>query len=321
MMNQAVRREHQRRLELWAALQTDFGAKDIPAAMLRQLSVYGGFQGIWVDTARTSDLTSDGKGITMAVLNSGRHYPDDLSEDGIIYHYPATRRGATRDTGEIVATKHAAELGLPLFVIIGRTHTTRDVRLGWVTDWDDESKQFLIVYSESRALRQESLLDQSEAVQPLELRSDTVHFDDHNEDHDDNLPFALHSTQAGKRHLAKSRMGQQQFKFHVFKRYGPKCAVCSMRIPEVLQAAHIVPVEEDGANDARNGLVLCANHHLALDAGLFAIDPISLAVLVTESDPGREALGISETHLSPLRHQPHGEALTWRFEQWATQRG
>ena len=51
----------------------------------------------------------------------------------------------------------------------------------------------------------------------------------------------------------------------------------------MLQAAHIRPVSENGSDDPRNGLVLCANHHLAFDANLFAFDPETLEVVYKPS--------------------------------------
>ena len=52
--------------------------------MLRSALVYGGAQGIWVDKKKTTDaLTTDGHGVTVSMLHTGRHYPDDLSEGGL----------------------------------------------------------------------------------------------------------------------------------------------------------------------------------------------------------------------------------------------
>ena len=75
--------EQERRLELWGALK-NLGPNNISARSLRDLGVYGGAQGIWIDKARTGNLAPDG--LTVGLLHTGRHYPDDLSEDGLIYH-------------------------------------------------------------------------------------------------------------------------------------------------------------------------------------------------------------------------------------------
>src|SRR5262249_52488857 len=56
-----------------------------------------------------------------SILHTGRHYPDDLSDDGVIYHYPTTKRPAGRDAAEVQATKNAAALSLPIFAILPGT--------------------------------------------------------------------------------------------------------------------------------------------------------------------------------------------------------
>ncbi len=59
--------------------------------------MYGGAQGIWVDKARTGKLAENGNGVTVSLTHSGKSYPDDWSEDGVIYHYPDTHRPPGRD--------------------------------------------------------------------------------------------------------------------------------------------------------------------------------------------------------------------------------
>jgi hypothetical protein len=66
--------ERERRLRLWQEL-VERGADDLDPSLLRDLNVYGGAQGIWVDKSHTGSLTSDGGGVTVGVLHTGRHYP------------------------------------------------------------------------------------------------------------------------------------------------------------------------------------------------------------------------------------------------------
>ncbi len=67
----------------------------------------------------------------------------------------------------------------------------------------------------------------------------------------------------------------------VLHEYACQCAVCraefQLREPPgralvEAQAAHVVPVEEDGSDDLRNTLSLCPRHHWAFDKGLFTVD-------------------------------------------------
>jgi hypothetical protein len=89
-----------RRLKLWEQVSTG-NAADTDPRILRSALVYGGAQGIWVDKKTTGALAKDG--VTVSILHTGRHYPDDLSDDGLIYHYPkdapTARQGCRRSSG------------------------------------------------------------------------------------------------------------------------------------------------------------------------------------------------------------------------------
>ena len=105
------------------------------------------------------------------------------------------------------------------------------------------------------------------------------------------------------------------FRFSVFKRYGAKCAVCSVSRSEMLQATHLRPVSEKGSDDPRNGLVLCANHQLAFNAYLFAFDPESLEIVFKPGVTADE-LGITVKNLRGLVKKPHPESVAWRYSYW-----
>jgi putative restriction endonuclease len=148
MAETAIELERTRRLELMSAL-SQANVASLQPRKLRDLRVYGGAQGVWVDKALTSPATGHSDGATVAILHTGRHYPDDLSESGVIYHYPVTGRSAGRDAAEVEATKNAMRLELPVFVILPGAHSaTRTVKLGWVKDFDDTSRQFLILFGD-----------------------------------------------------------------------------------------------------------------------------------------------------------------------------
>jgi putative restriction endonuclease len=256
--------------------------------VLRQLGIYGGAQGIWVDKARTASLSPDGNGVTVSILHTGRHYPDDLSEDGVIYHYPDTDRPPARDRAEVEATKMAGRLGLPVFVILPgeRSASKRTVRLGWVEDWDDASRQFLILFGEKPPSYQP-------AAPP-------------------DAPFMLTDNRLQRFGQAKVRASQQRFRFQVLAQYGCKCAVCSITHPQLVEAAHIRGKAHKGSDDWRNGSPFCSTYHAAFDAGLFGIDPETLRIVMA---PGVSAasIGVSASRLSVLQNRPHVEALMWRY--------
>ena len=97
--------EINRRKELWKKIKS-FNDGDITPTQLRDLRVYGGSQGIYTDKLNTANYTSNGKGLTVSILHLGDYYPDELDENGILYHYPQTQRPSSRDEGEVIATKN-----------------------------------------------------------------------------------------------------------------------------------------------------------------------------------------------------------------------
>ena len=56
-------------------------------------------------------------------------------------------------------------------------------------------------------------------------------------------------------------------------KYGSVCACRDIAIETLLEAAHIIPVENNGNDDAVNGIPLCPTHHTAFDNFLFTINP------------------------------------------------
>ena len=112
-----VASERQRRLDLSHKLAPQ-NLDDVEPQLLRQLGIYGGAQGIWVDKTHTASSEAGQDGVTVGILHTGRHYADDLSEDGVIYHYPKTARPPARDAAEVQATKNAMTHKLPIFVVL-----------------------------------------------------------------------------------------------------------------------------------------------------------------------------------------------------------
>ncbi len=289
----SIQQELDRRMALWQSLSGSNAPKRAPAQTLRRLGIYGGAQGIWLDQHRTAHLTDEGTGVTVGLLHAGKVYADDLTEDGILYHYPHTSRPSGRDSLEVEATKRAGELGLPVFVITRPSpySASRDVYLSWVEDWDDEVGLFLITFG-------------------AEKPAGPAHWES------DDEPFELTAKVSTTRQEVTARQGEHRFKFLVFHRYGPRCAVCGISSLEVLDAAHLRPKNKNGSDDPRNGLVLCATHHRAFDAGLFSIHPETLVVHTRPQGPDHEALRITCPDLSHLPKRPHVDALKWAWGTW-----
>jgi len=268
---------------MWTELVAGEGVENARPHELRRVGIYRGASGVWVDKATTAAASNGGDGVAVAVLHTGRHYPDDLSESAMLYHYPSTGRPPSRDRGEIEALKECARQQLPLFVVTesdgGRK---RAIRCGWVEDWDDESAQVLVGFD----LYVSTKADEA---------------------------FELFQKRDAKRSTVLARPNQQRFKLDVIKRYGAGCAMCGLAVPELIKAAHLIAYAQGGTDQAGNGLPLCANHHDALDRGLVRIEP-ETRELVCSGGYSAAELGITESDLSHLRSQPHPRALRelWR---------
>ena len=280
--------ELNRRLELLNELSS-FPPGEIPPSGLRSLSIYGGAQGIFIDKEKTKSVSPDGLGVTVSVLHTGDFYPAELSDDGLIYHYPNTNRPISRDRNEVDATKNAMRLGLPIFVILnGRTQKFRSFKLGWVVDFDDKNEVFLIEFSDEKPVYQHIKVDDE---------------------------FRLVEEKSAKLVHSKSRPDQRRFRYDVVKNYGYKCFVCSASHPKVLEAAHIRSKGKMGSDDWRNGMILCRNHHAAFDNGLFSINPETLDVC-SISDQVRKQINLEEDKLNSLTGRfPHPDALEWKWKK------
>ena len=274
--------ERQRREGMWLQLVRDAGGLSTP----RQIGDAGirpahTGQGIHRDSAATSHLHPSG--VTLALLHTGKSYADQLSEDSVIYNYPKTNRRGDRDEHEVEATRAACELGLPVFVISGDGEKRR-VQRGYVVDHSDRTEQFLVEFGE---------------VPPTSRPSASLG------------EFSLKAPGERGRWSSSSAKRSSRFSFLVFERYGAECALCPVSVKQVLEAAHLCPVADGGSDDPRNGLVLCANHHKAMDEGLFGFDPQSTAVVWRDGcAPG--GLGMIRADLAHLAAQPHPDAVACR---------
>lgn len=84
----------------------------------------------------------------------------------------------------------------------------------------------------------------------------------------------------------------------------------------MLDAAHLKSKKHNGSDDARNGLILCVNHHRAFDAKLFAIHPSDLDICLGDKYQGLEDLQIQASSISHLKNKPHEDALRWVWKQF-----
>jgi putative restriction endonuclease len=87
--------------------------------------------------------------------------------------------------------------------------------------------------------------------------------------------------QRGPLRLVHSRVGQRAFRALVTNAYGRRCAITNENTLPVLEAAHIVPVADQGLNLISNGLLLRSDFHRLFDVGLVTVTP-EYEVIVSE---------------------------------------
>ncbi|MEA2560550.1 MAG: putative restriction endonuclease [Acidobacteriota bacterium] len=290
LQDNTIKLELQRRLNLWKELKARGGPDGISPQLVKQLGIHRGQQGVFREPKVTSLVSGNPAGIAVGVLHTGQTYADDLSEDGVTYHYPKTKRKG-RDQPEIEGMKACGELGLPLFVVITPFENSpgRNVRLGWVQRYSDEIGQLYITFSDTEQ-------------PPLPLIAG-----------EDSTPFILQAQRTFRHTKAKVRPNQGWFRFNALLQYGVGCAVCDIRQESLLDAAHICSVEHGGSDDPRNALVFCLTHHRAFDQGLFGIDPATLRIEVRSPCQSPLELAITRESIGHLRKHPHREALQWAW--------
>tara|TARA_B100000963_G_C22579955_1_gene650338 strand:+ start:353 stop:1558 length:1206 start_codon:yes stop_codon:yes gene_type:complete len=73
-----------------------------------------------------------------------------------------------------------------------------------------------------------------------------------------------------------------KFRKKVLQQHGTVCCCCNIKIENLIEAAHIIPVENKGNDDINNGIPLCPTHHAAFDNFLFVINPHDNLIIYKE---------------------------------------
>ena len=70
-----------------------------------------------------------------------------------------------------------------------------------------------------------------------------------------------------------------KFREKILKHHGSICICCGISMEKLIEAAHIIPVEDNGNDDVANGIPLCPTHHTAFDNFLFTINPTDNSII------------------------------------------
>lgn len=74
--------------------------------------------------------------------------------------------------------------------------------------------------------------------------------------------------------LTRARLHQPVFRARVLRAYDESCALCRLRHPELLDAAHIIPDGQPrGEPVVPNGIAFCKIHHAAFDRNIIGVRP------------------------------------------------
>lgn len=101
------------------------------------------------------------------------------------------------------------------------------------------------------------------------------------------------------------RLHQAEFRERVLDAYGRRCSMTGLPVPELLEAAHIMPdTHELGVAGVNNGICLSRIHHRAFDSNLIGVNP-DFKIQVSERLLGIQDGLILEGGLKAL----HGQSL------------
>jgi len=106
------------------------------------------------------------------------------------------------------------------------------------------------------------------------------------------------------------RPGQARFRMACLQRYGLIGALCGSTEDALLVACHLYPYALGGGDDARNGLILSANHHLLFDKGLIQFSDTFAVVVRRDVQQVRfRSFGVVRRSLLHLPNLPALEAV------------
>jgi hypothetical protein len=80
----------------------------------------------------------------------------------------------------------------------------------------------------------------------------------------------------------KQRRGQPEFRRKLISAYQGCCSFTGSNATEALEAAHIIPVVDDGDNEVNNGILLRADVHTLFDLGMVTVNPESMRIELSE---------------------------------------
>lgn len=202
----------------------------------RALRLTDRFAGIWKPAFLEAALTIR---TTYTAPDKVPPYADTVGYDGLIrYAY----QGTDPDAADNKALREAWRSAVPLAYFIG---VDKGVYAPIHPVW--------IVSDEPSALRVAVAVDAAQTTL---------------------LGVAESAARQYSERITKVRVHQRVFRSQVLRAYSESCAMCRLRHPELLDAAHIIPDGDPGGEPVvPNGVSLCKLHHAAFDSNIIGIRP------------------------------------------------
>jgi putative restriction endonuclease len=282
---------------------SDHGIRDVTARALNsfvfegeRLSLLQHMRGIRVISGLPAALSIR---TTYSPNPESRPYEDAEGEDG---YFRYKWRGTDPDAYDNVALRVAMQERKPLawFVGVARGRFTAVYPI-WLVGEEPNENQFVVAFDQV-------MRDDWPAGEVLVHPADTALRREY-----------AHAT-------VKRRLHQPVFRQRVLIAYDSRCALCLLRHPELLDAAHIKEDSEGGEPVVPNGVAMCAIHHRAFDKDVLGIRPdyvVQVRSDVLEEQDGptlRHALqSIHGTRISLPRaaaSRPNPALLEERFERF-----
>ncbi len=171
-------------------------------------------------------------------------YEDVQGPDGLLRYKYRGKHGPDPSHHENVALRRAYEYGLPLvWFVAAAAGAYVPIYPIWIVGDDPAQLQFVIAF------------DVAQRLVPVGDRADETQ-------------------RRYVERLTRERLHQPVFRIRVLTAYAIQCALCRLRYPSLLDAAHILPDGHPrGAPVIPNGLSLCKIHHAAYDDNLIGVRP------------------------------------------------
>ena len=272
MESKLILKEIERRKKLFNAISYVDVAPEVEPSKLRDLGIYGGAAGVWVNTEVTRDIVDSLSGVAVSVLHTGKDYSDTMSTEGINYDFPNTQRKGSHDQNEIKALKNCFEAQIPLFVISKASNKSlRNVHIGLISSFDETNAKVFIKFVGQDKLfpKANESINESEVEYKVNFESD--------------VNKSLNDSPEKRRSRLSSRSKTPRVVYRLVKDYSRdpdvvaealyrangRCEKCQAKAPftkrsngqPYLEVHHIIPLSQGGLDSLSNVISLCPNCH------------------------------------------------------------